>query len=112
MLSTSRVATGLGVPVPTIDHCGRRRVLETVTLVTRTLRLRIAPSTNSGELAARWSSAAEWQRAVSATPWGVRACQPLVVRQRPDAGQTGEVRRIEQSRLSWAESVRTKTEAH
>ena len=86
---------------------------------TRTVRLRIARSTNPGKLAALEATVAEWNRAVAfytdlflSHPDVFSARKTEVVREGPHAGTTREVPWTDQDRLSWAESVTIPTAAH
>ena len=86
---------------------------------TRTVRLRISPSTHPRKLAALEATGAEWDRAVAfytdlflSHPGVFVARKTEVVRQRPDAGKTREVPWTDKDRLSWAESVTIPTAAH
>ena len=86
---------------------------------TRTVRLRISPSTNRRKLAALEATVAEWDRAVAfytdlflSHPGVFSARKEELVRKGPDAGKTREVPWTGKDRLSWAESVTIPTEAH
>ena len=80
---------------------------------TRTIRLRIAASTNQGKLATPNTTTAAWDQAVSfyttiflEYPRVFEARTTREVRSGPDAGKTKEVVGTEKDRLTWVESGR------
>ena len=85
----------------------------------RTVRLRIAATTNPGKVSALAATVAEWDRAVAfytnvfLDHSGVfEARKTQLVQSGPDAGKTKEVAWTEKDRLTWAESVTVATPAH
>ena len=85
----------------------------------RTVRLRIAPSTNPGKIAALAATTEVWARAVAfytdifLDHPGVFDARKLRVMQKgPDTSTTKEVAWSEKDRLTWAESVTVATPAH
>ncbi len=86
---------------------------------TRTIRLRIAESTNHGKLAALNTTTAAWDQAVCfyttiflEYPRVFEARTTREARNGPDSGNTREIAWTEKVPLTWAESVTVPTAAH
>ena len=85
----------------------------------RTVRLRVAPSTNPGKIAAPAATTAVWDHAVAFYtdtfldhPGVFDARKTRLVQRGPDAGTTKEVAWTDEDRLTWAEPVTVVTPTH